>query len=247
MSSSTISNEIINFDLICGSDFSTSQSSKYDFKQPFRMLIVGPSGSGKSNVLINLLIRYLKYTELYIYCKHKDEKKYQFIEWFFEQVRKNEALKLSKKEKCEYEQALNSIPSFCHVSDNLSELNIDNFDSNEENVIVIDDFVLEANQKNVIEMFISGRHKNCSIIYISQTYYRIPKDIRINCSYLLLFNIPSTNELNMIIRDQKITMSKDELIKKLKQAFSIKFNFITIDNISNDPTLNIRQKLFQPI
>ena len=47
-----------------------------------------------------------------------------------------------------------------------------------QKIVIFDDFVTEKNQKRIIDYFIQGRHKNCSIIYLSQSYYGTPKDIR---------------------------------------------------------------------
>ena len=52
----------------------------------------------------------------------------------------------------------------------VSELTDDN-----QNTVNFDDFVCEKNQTPLIEYFIRGRHKNCSVIYLSQSYYKTPK------------------------------------------------------------------------
>ena len=49
--------------------------------------------------------------------------------------------------------------------------------------IIFDDFICEKYQKPLIDYFIRGRHKNCSVIYLSQSFYETPKDIRLNCSH----------------------------------------------------------------
>ena len=47
----------------------------------------------------------------------------------------------------------------------------------------------------------SGRHKNCSVIYLSQSYYPTPKDIRLNCSHFCIFDSPSANETARMCRE----------------------------------------------
>ncbi|CAH3178523.1 unnamed protein product [Porites lobata] len=45
---------------------------------------------------------------------------------------------------------------------------------------------------------LSRRHKNCSVIYLSQSFYKTPKDIRLNCSHYCLYEFPSSREANRI-------------------------------------------------
>ena len=57
----------------------------------------------------------------------------------------------------------------------VSEMEDDN-----QKIVVFDDFVCEKNQKPLINYFLSGRHKSRSVIYLSQSYFKTPKDIRLN-------------------------------------------------------------------
>ena len=45
----------------------------------FRMLIIGPSGSGKSNTLLHLIDKFHPIDKVYLYAKDTDEDKYQFL------------------------------------------------------------------------------------------------------------------------------------------------------------------------
>ena len=46
---------------------------------PFRMLIIGPSGSGKSNVLLHLINNLHPIDKSYLYAKDIDEPKYEYL------------------------------------------------------------------------------------------------------------------------------------------------------------------------
>ena len=54
---------------------------------------------------------------------------------------------------------------------------------NNQKMIIFDDYVCEKNQREIVDYFIQGRHKNCSVIYLSQSFYKTPRDIRLNCSH----------------------------------------------------------------
>jgi len=59
----------------------------------------------------------------------------------------------------------------------LEELPVDN-----QKIVVFDDLVCESNQNSIINYFINGPHRNCCVIYLTQTFYKVPKNIRDNCS-----------------------------------------------------------------
>ena len=67
-------------------------------------------------------------------------------------------------------------------------------DEDAQKIVIFDDFICEKNQKPLIDYFIRGRHKNCSVIYLSQSFYKTPKDIRLNCSHFCVYDFPSSNE-----------------------------------------------------
>ena len=46
-----------------------------------------------------------------------------------------------------------------------------------QKLIIFNDFVCEKNQKPLVEYFIRGKHKRCSVLHLSQSYYKTPKDI----------------------------------------------------------------------
>jgi len=56
-------------------------------KWPFRLIICGPTGCGKTNLLLNLIFQYLYFNKLYVYAKMLDEDKYIYLQDVFEQMR----------------------------------------------------------------------------------------------------------------------------------------------------------------
>ena len=63
-----------------------------------------------------------------------------------------------------------------------------------QKIIIFDDYVCEKNQREIVDYVIQGRHKNCSIIYLSQSFYKTPRDIRLNCSHYCIYEFPSSRE-----------------------------------------------------
>ena len=147
----------------------------------FRMSICGNSGSGKTNLLYHMLIKpLLYYDEIYLYARDLEQDKYK---WLIQNMRQ-----LSMK------------PGYdiLHVSnDEITPVKEMDYEDNQK-LVIFDDYVCDKNQRQLIDYFIQGRHKNCSVIYLSQSFYKTPKDIRLNCSYYCLYKFPSSRESNRI-------------------------------------------------
>ena len=209
---------IPNYD--CEDDMASNFRQLYDFmpNQCFRMLVCGPSGSGKTNTLMHMIYNLLYYDKVYLYAKNLDQSKYQNLMDMFQPI-SNEA---------GYDVIEASNDQIIPVSD----LNDDN-----QKLVIFDDFVCEKNQKPLIDYFIRGRHKNCSVIYLSQSYYKTPKDIRLNCSHFSIYEFPSANERALICRENSI--SKEPYEKATKEPFS----FIYIDKPRKFVTKNFNEKI----
>ena len=111
---------------------------KHHIKIPFRMLIVGNSGSGKTSTLMNLIYNMPDtFEEIIICCKSKAEPIYEFLE---DKYKKNKEVKIMEFGK-----------------DGLPD--IDKMDKEQQRLIVLDDLVNEKDQKQICEMYIRARRK----------------------------------------------------------------------------------------
>ena len=71
----------------------------------------------------------------------------------------------------------------------LDELPVDN-----QKIVIFNDLVCENKQNEIINYFINGRHRNYSLICLTQTYYKVPKNIRDSCSHFCTFKfLPREN------------------------------------------------------
>ena len=147
----------------------------------FRMLICGNSGSGKTNLLYHMLIKpLLYYDEIYLYARNLEHDKYKRL------IQKMRQLSM----KLGYD--------ILHVSnDEITPVTEMDYEDNQK-LVIFDDYSCDKNQRQIIDYFIQGRHKNGSVIYLSQSFYRTPKDIRLNCSHYCLYEFPSSRESNRI-------------------------------------------------
>ena len=115
----------------------------------FRMLICGPSNSGKTNILLHMLYELLEFDKIYLFSKNLHQNKYQSLLQDF-------AKRINPKVGYEVIEAHGDeiIP--------LEELPVDN-----QKIVVFDDLVCESNQNSIINYFINGRHRNCCVIYLT--------------------------------------------------------------------------------
>ena len=135
-------------------------------------LICGVSGCGKTNYLLNLIYNYLYYNKIYIYAKHLIESKYQMLQDFFEEVEANMKEKttnsVSKGDRVDAAEDF-QVAIFSSSKDDI--VNVDELDKECQNLVIFDDFVTEADQRLIQDLFIRGRKKNCSLIYLTQLFF----------------------------------------------------------------------------
>lgn len=181
---------------------------KHHIKLPFRLIIAGNSGSGKTSTLLNLLHNIPDtFERIHICTKNKDEPLYNFLE----DKLKDAPFKIT--------EGIGSLPD------------LDELDKTQNNLIVLDDLVNESAraQKPIADYFIRCRKKNCSIIYISQSYYQVPKLIRDNINYLILKQVSSLRNLTCIMRECALGIDKQQLKSIYEDATEDKMNFLLID------------------
>ena len=179
---------------------------RYTFmpKDTFRMLICGNSGSGKTNLLYHMLIEpLLHYDEIHLYAKNLEQEKYQNL--------MNKMNEISREVNYDIMTVSNDkIIPITHLP----------YEDNQK-IIIFDDYVCEKNQRDIIDYFIQGRHKNCSVIYLSQSFYKTPRDIRLNCSHYCIFEFPSKTERNMISSELGVEKEKYKKAIEKKTSFFI--------------------------
>ena len=158
----------------------------------FRILICGPSGCGKTNLLLNILLKPLiQYDIIYLYSKSLEQEKFQYLGERLEEVSDQVGYDVME---CSNDEVVL----------------LDDLPSNNQKLVIFDDYMCEKNQDRLIEFFIRGRNRNCSVIYLSQSFYKTPRDIRLNFSHFCLFDAQDTREERAINHDLKVKPEKYE-------------------------------------
>ena len=138
----------------------------YILDHPYKILIIGVSGSVKTNALLNLIKNQPDIDKISLYAKDPYQAKYQFL------IKKKESTRLKHlKAFIEYSSDMQN------VYKKIEEYNIG---ITREILIVFDDMIADMinNEKLnpvVTELFIRDRKLNISIIFITQSYFKVPK------------------------------------------------------------------------
>ena len=179
----------------------------HNINLPFRMCVVAPSGSGKTNFLLNLIKVFSHgkgtFADICIVTRNKDEPLYNYLAGEHEQIQIKEGVHCTPK--------------------------LDDMDKKYNHLVVWDDLVLSKNLAYVEEYYMRARKKNCSVVFLSQDYYGIPKFIRKNSSYLVILDLQgSKRETTAIMNEWSSDLDKDELKAVYTDATTVKMRPLII-------------------
>ena len=199
--------------------------SPYIRDRPYRILIIGGSGSGKTSALLNLINNHPDIDKIYLYAKDPYEAKYQFL------INKRESTGLKH---------FNDPKAFIEYSNDMQNVykNIDEYNVvKERKILIVFDYMIAdmINNKKlnsiVTELFIRGRKLNISLVFITQSYFKVPKDVRLNSTHFFIMKIPNKRELQQIALNHSsdisiflvndATLASDNPLKFRKSLFNI--------------------------
>ena len=141
---------------------------------PYRIIKIDGSGSGKTNALINLINEQNDIDKIYLYAKDLSEPWYEY---------------LIKKHKNAGIKHFNDLKSHIERSNTLDDVyeNIDDYNPSRKRklAIVFDDIIADVKSKKkfqlkIEELFIRFKRLDISLVFIPQSYFTVPKDIRLN-------------------------------------------------------------------
>ena len=78
------------------------------------------------------------------------------------------------------------------------------------------------------DLSIRSRKLNISLCFLTQSYFSVPKDVRLNCTHYILFKLNNRRELQNIAIDHSSNIDYKELIKIYRICTKEPFNFLTI-------------------
>ena len=177
-----------------------------------RTLIVGSSGSGKTNAMLQY-IALCKNTFHSIWIVTKQ------IEPLYEMLEE----KMRKSGRVHILFDIAKLP-------NVSEIR-DPEHKTDQTLVIFDDQVTDkkAMKGKIAEYFIRGRKQNVTMFFISQSYYEVPKLIRSQMQYLILLKISSARDLKLIFSDFSFGSDREAIVRIYREATASFPNFLKID------------------
>ena len=191
----------------------------------YRIMIIGGSGSGKTNALLNLIKEQDDIDKIYLYAKDLSEPKYEL---------------LIKKHKDTGIKHLNDPNAFIECSNTMDDVyeNIHDYNpSRKRNILIVSDDMIADIMTNkkfeaiIKELFIRCRKLNISLVFITQSYFRIPKDVRLNLTHYLIMKINNRKELQNIAINDSADIGYKDFIEIYRECTKEPFNFLTIDTM----------------
>ena len=97
----------------------------------------------------------------------------------------------------------------------------------------------------VTELFIRGRNLNISLVFIIQSNFKLPKDVRLNTSHFFISKIPNKKELQQIAINHSSDISIKDFINIYRKYTAEPYSFLVNDTaVASDNPLRFRKNLF---
>ena len=192
--------------------------------------------------MLNLINKQNFIDKIYLYAKDLKEPKYEYL-----------------IKKCEYAGIihLNDPNAFIESSNTMDDVyeNIDDYNPirKRKELIVFDGMIagIMTNKKFqaiIKELFIRCRKLNISLVFITQSYFSVPKDVRLNSTHYFIMKINNRRELQNIARNHSADTDYKNFVKIYRECTKELFNFLTIDTtlLASNP-LRFRKNLFESL
>ena len=103
-------------------------------------------------------------------------------------------------------------------------------------------------QSIIKELFIRCRKLNISLVFITQSYFFVPKDVRLNSTHYLIMKINNKRELQNIAINHSADIDYKDFIRIYRECTKEPFNFMTIDTtLRASNSLRFRKNLFDTL
>ena len=130
--------------------------------------------------------------------------------------------------------------------------NTDDYNPDKENkiLIVFDDMIADMIQNKklnliVTELFIRGRKLNISLVFITKSYFKVPKYVRLNTTHSFITKILSKRELQQIAINHSSDIRTGEFVNIYKKRTAEPHSFFVNDTtLASNYPLRFRKNLF---
>jgi hypothetical protein len=215
----------------------TCKQSRYTHlpKVPLRMLVLAPSGSGKTVLISNLILNHYRncFERIYVFSPSID------IDDTWVAVKKYQAEKLkateNDSEKLYFDtydpndleniiETQNKVTKFTKKQGKKKLFSI---------LIVIDDHAddpkFARHSKLLHSLFTRGRHNSISTIVSTQKYNAIANIVRVNATALIVYKLRNYRELEAFLEENGALVDKKTLLDIYRQATDEEYSFLYLN------------------
>ena len=196
-------------------------------------------GSGKTNFLLNLTENQPDIDKIYLYAKDPYESKYQYL------INKREGVGRNH---------FNDPKAFIEYLNDMHDVykNIDEYNLNKENKMLIffDDMIANMihNKKLnsiIFSLFIRGRKLNVCLVFITQSYFKVPKGVRLNTSQFFIAKVPNKREIQQIAINHSSDINTKGFANIYKKCTAEPYSFLVNNTtLASDNPLRFRKNIF---
>ena len=187
-------------------------------------MIIGPNGSSKTSYLINSIQKDNNIiNKIYLYAKNVEEPKYQLL------INKGEQAGIKN---------LNDPNAFIEYSSTIDDIleNIEDYNKKRKKkvLIVFDDMISHVisdkkAQQVLKELFIRCRKINISLCFFTQSYFSIPKDVRLNYTHYIIFKLNNNGEIQNIAINHSADIDYKDFVKIYRDCTKEPYKLLTVD------------------
>jgi hypothetical protein len=187
---------------------------------PARIVLVGQSGSGKTNAALNILKAFNgTFDRVVLVCK-------------------------SVSGDPLYEMLHDKLGDAMEIHEDGEVPSLDEFDGDGQTLFIADDLVGDkAATKTMIEHFKRGRKKGITYMYLSQSWFKIDKFIRQNTSHVVIKKVSSVKDLKLILSEFPLNCDIDDLKQMYDYATSRFEDVLFIDLLNGHIYKNLTERL----
>lgn len=204
---------------------SYNNEEKVNISLPVRGLLIGSSGVGKTNFLLNLIANIGAFNRIYLFVKDPEEPLYKFLIDHFQ--------KIEKKVKDQI---------VFYSNDPTEILTYEDFDPKYNNLVVFDDLINSKSKdlERCANLYTMGRKRNVSCLFLSQSFFKIPLIIRQNSDVVFILRVNTVRDLHRILGEYQLDATRDEIEQMYKIATKKKGDCLLIDVATTNPNLRYR-------
>lgn len=235
--------EIINFDELIPDELKLHPKNihKHMPQHPALSVLSAGSGRGKTNLLLNILIKGMIFDRVYIFIRDDSEDSYKYLKSLYKKMIKEMDKTLNKKHKLE---------DYFILTNNLDKIpKLEDLDKDIQNAVIFDDLIsADASVQNKIKiLYEAGRKRNASLFYLTQSYFAVPKGVRLNANFCAVWSV-NRRETRLLADTYACDMSYDDFHNILSEITRKgRHDFLSINDKQTKLTDKLRWNLFKPI